>query len=54
MMIVVTVIPEIGVTEIIAIAHADTVVNRNAIANATTTETTVSHSGLSMPENTKT
>ena len=44
--------PEIGVTEIIAIAQAETVVNRNAITRARTTEMKVSHVAFSIPANT--
>ena len=45
-MMVVTVMPEIGVTEIMAIAQAETVVKRNAITSAMMTDTKVSQAGL--------
>ena len=46
--VVVTVMPEIGVTEIIAMAQAETVVNRNAITSARMTEMKVSQVPFSM------
>ena len=53
MMIVVTVMPEMGVVEIIAMAHAETVVNRNATAKATSTLIVVNCVGCGMVLSTK-
>ena len=52
MMIVVTVMPEIGVTEIMAIAQAETVVNRNAITRTRMMETVVNQAGFGMSAST--